>query len=324
MRTYAGIDIGGTKCAVTLGRENGDGAVLLAKTRFATQGASGEILNRLAEGLEGLLRETELSYKNLSAIGISCGGPLDSARGIVQSPPNLPGWDEVPVAGFFAERTGLPAYLENDANACAVAEWKFGAGRGKQNLIFLTFGTGLGAGLILGGSLYRGANGNAGEVGHIRLRANGPVGYGKKGSAEGFCSGAGLARQAKREARRRPEAAAPLLRRAGGINCIQAAVIAELAGQGDPFCKDLYRHCGEMLGETLALLVDLLNPECILLGGIYMRAAELLCEGMRRSLAREALEQSAAVCEILPAGLGEQIGDFAALAVAADRFGAQK
>ena len=317
---YAGIDIGGTKCAVTLGRECPDGEMqLLAKVQFATHGTPADILEHLAEELKRLLHEQKQNKGNLKAVGISCGGPLDSARGIVQFPPNLPGWDGIHVTDYFSNITGAPAYLENDANACAVAEWKYGAGRGKQNMIFLTFGTGLGAGLILNGALYRGVNGNAGEVGHLRLRRNGLLGFGKRGSAEGFCSGAGLARQARLAARRDPEGAAPLLRLCGGVSGIQARAIAELAGQGDRFCQEIYHRCGELLGETLAILVDLLNPERILLGGIYMRSAELLCEEMQRTLNREALPDALSACEVLPAGLGECIGDYAALSVAVNR-----
>lgn len=138
---YAGIDIGGTKCAVTLGRERQDGEMkLLAKAQFATHGTPTDILERLAEELKRLLHEQKLNEGDLKAVGISCGGPLDSARGIVQSPPNLPGWDGIHVTDYFSNITGAPAYLENDANACAVAEWKYGAGRGKENMVFLKRG----------------------------------------------------------------------------------------------------------------------------------------------------------------------------------------
>ena len=138
---------------------------------------------------ESTLRRVEEiieSADTICAIGISCGGPLDCARGRILSPPNLPGWDEVPVVSRLADRFGVPVRLANDADACALAEWRFGAGRGTQNMIFLTFGTGLGAGLILDGRLYRGASSSAGEVGHIRMAVDGPLGYGKRGSLEGL------------------------------------------------------------------------------------------------------------------------------------------
>ena len=132
------------------------------------------------------------------AIGITCGGPLDSKKGLIMSPPNLPKWDKIPITKIIEDNFNVPVFLQNDANACALAEWRFGAGKGTNNMIFLTFGTGLGAGLILDGRLYAGTNNLAGEIGHIRLAKDGPLGYDKKGSFEGFCSGAGIARLAKK------------------------------------------------------------------------------------------------------------------------------
>lgn len=323
MSFYIGIDIGGTKCAVTLGEERAEGLSIIEKKRFPTSGSPEEILGRFVEEADGILRKRGMSYRDIRSIGISCGGPLDAARGVVLSPPNLPDWDAIPVTAFFSSRTGIPAFLENDANACAVAEWKYGAGKGKRNMIFLTFGTGLGAGLILDGRLYGGSNGNAGEIGHVRMREGGPIGYGKSGSAEGFCSGAGLAQQGKLAARRDPKAAARLLEYAGGEEGISAKNIAELAAMGDRFCIDVYHTCGEMLGEVLAILIDLFNPQAIVLGGVYMRSHELLEGGMKKTLSKEALPMAAEVCEILPAGLGEEIGDYAALALAAYRAEAE-
>ena len=316
-RQYIGVDIGGTKCALTLGREC-DGAIeILYKKQFPTVGTPNEVLDRFCGEIQAALLNIGTEASDFSAIGISCGGPLDSLRGVIQSPPNLPGWDDIFVTDFFTKRIGLPAYLENDANACAIAEWRWGAGKGMGNMIFLTFGTGLGAGLILDGKLYSGTNGNAGEIGHVRLRADGPVGYGKSGSAEGFCSGGGLSQQGRVAAEHDPMGAAPLLAACGGLDEINAKEIAILADAGDAFCQAIYTACGERLGETLALLVDLFNPEAIVLGGVYMRSSNLLAAGMQKTLAREALPQSVAVCRILPAGLGEHIGDYAALAIAA-------
>ena len=184
-----GLDIGGTKCAAVTANWDGERLQILKKEKCPTDhSVSPEaMLERLFALADGILDGKP------DAVGISCGGPLDSARGVILGPPNLPGWDDVPVTALAARHFGAPARLQNDANACAVAEWKFGAGRGTRNMIFLTFGTGLGAGLILDGRLYSGTNDNAGECGHLRLERFGPVGYGKQGSFEGFCSGGGLA-----------------------------------------------------------------------------------------------------------------------------------
>lgn len=317
MRYLVGLDIGGTKCAVTLGAENAGEIEILAKKKFATKGSPEDVMERLLMLLRELLAERGLTEADVASIGISSGGPLDSKRGIIQSPPNLPGWDDVHITEYFESRTHIPTALENDANACAIAEWLYGAGKGAQNVLFLTFGTGLGAGLILDGRLYSGTNGNAGEIGHVRLRRDGPIGYNKRGSCEGFCSGGGLEQQGKMAAQKDPIGAAPLIEYSGSIDAISAKTIAELADRGDEFCRKIYRYCGEMLGETLAILIDILNPERIILGGVYMRSSHLLAEGMEKTLSRMALRNAREVCEILPAGLGETVGDYAALSLAA-------
>ena len=188
---YIGFDIGGTKCAVSLGKAE-NGINILKREEVPTDFDPKTTLEKLALYVEEYKRD----YEILGA-GISCGGPLDTQNGCILNPPNLKGWTNFPIVSYIKERFSLEARLQNDANACAIAEWKFGAGQGKQNIVFLTFGTGLGAGLILNGKLYEGANGNAGEVGHIRLAKTGPYAYGKYGSFESFCSGSGIARLAK-------------------------------------------------------------------------------------------------------------------------------
>ena len=184
-----GFDIGGTKCAVITAEWDGKTISILEKKKCETRRnvAPEEIIEELITMADGILDTKP------DAIGISCGGPLDSKRGVIMSPPNLPGWDNVEIVKQIKEHYGVKPVLQNDANACAVAEWKFGAGKGSNNMVFMTFGTGLGAGLILDGKLYCGTNDNAGELGHIRLEKFGPVGYGKIGSFEGFCSGGGIA-----------------------------------------------------------------------------------------------------------------------------------
>lgn len=299
-----GVDIGGTKCAVTLGDLHGN---VLEKRRFAT----GEVQETLQKIKEAAL---ELAAgKKLSACGVSCGGPLDEQRGMILSPPNLPGWDEIPITTMLEAALGVPCGLRNDANACAIAEWRFGAGKGTENMIFLTFGTGLGGGIIANGKLVSGANGNAGEVGHLRLATEGPVGYGKIGSFEGFCSGGGLAqlgRLAADEARRKGRPVSWDGER------IDVAEMAAAARAGEPVAKGVFELCGRRLGQGLAILVDLLNPERIVIGSIFARCGELLIPAMEETLREEALPQALAVCKICPAGLGEKIGDMAALAVA--------
>lgn len=251
-------------------------------------------------------------------IGISCGGPLNSQTGRIQGPPNLPGWIDVPAAAFLEKHYGVPASLQNDANACAAAEWKFGAGRGLRNMIFLTFGTGLGAGLILNGQLYAGTNDMAGEVGHIRLEPYGPAGYGKRGSFEGFCSGAGLAQMGYTlavEAVQKGIRPLYFSERTAAAD-VTAKSVAAAAEQGDRTAREVYRLCGTYLGRGLAVLIDVLNPEAIVIGSVFARAEGLLREGMEEAIQQEALPAAAACCRVLPAQLGESLGDYAALTTA--------
>lgn len=285
-----GVDIGGTKCALILAERNGR---ITQRTQTATADVKAT--------LNWILSEAGKAAKEypIDAVGISCGGPLDSAAGVILSPPNLPGWDAIPITRLLRQATGAPAFLCNDANACALAEWKYGAGKGCRNMIFLTFGTGLGAGLILDGKLYEGTNGMAGEAGHIRLAEDGPVGYGKAGSFEGFCSGGGIARLAE----------------SLGIGA-SAKALAEAAREGDVRAKEVYRISAQRLGQGLSVLIDLFNPERIVIGSVFSRSEDLFREEMEAVIAAEALPQSAAVCRILPAELGDAIGDYAAIAVA--------
>ncbi len=307
-----GLDIGGTKCAAVTANWDGERLQILKKEKCPTDhSVSPEtMLERLFALADGILDGKP------DAVGISCGGPLDSAHGVILGPPNLPGWDDVPVTALAARHFGAPAHLQNDANACAVAEWKFGAGRGTRNMIFLTFGTGLGAGLILDGQLYSGTNDNAGECGHLRLERFGPVGYGKQGSFEGFCSGGGLAQLGCAMARECVQRGVCPAYYQNGEAGVTAKSIADAARAGDETALEVYRVCGEYLGRGLAVLIDLLNPQRIVLGSIFARSGDLLRESMEQSLRGEALAASAACCQIVAAELGESIGDYAALATA--------
>ena len=303
MDVSIGLDVGGTKCAISVGDCSADSIKILSREEFPTAGLSWrQVLDEFARRIDRVVSSDSDSNSNLqlSSIGISCGGPLDSKRGIVMSPPNLPGWDDVPVVEYFAERFHVPVHLENDANACALAEYRFGAGRGTRNMVFMTFGTGLGAGIVIDGKLYSGANDNAGEIGHIRLAAEGPVGYNKEGSAEGFCSGAGISRLAK-------------IRK--GLDLTAKEIFERVRG-GDPDCTKVFRESAEKLATILAFTIDILNPEVISLGGVFMRNADLFMPIVDPILDREALPLARKACRIVPAGLGESVGDYAALAVA--------
>lgn len=315
---YIGLDIGGTKCAVVWGTPSGE---IVDKIRFDTRTSErgpDEILDEIDRSISTLINR--YADETLSGIGISCGGPLDSRSGRILGPPNLPGWDDIPIVDQLSKKWNVPVALQNDANACALAEWKYGAGRGTLNMIFLTFGTGMGAGLILNGQLYSGTNDLAGEVGHIRLAPDGPVGFGKAGSFEGFCSGGGIARAASADIRKARDAGR--MSRLIGPSPhhdleVTAKDVFEACEAGDDLATEIVHRVGTRLGEGLSILIDILNPECIVIGSIFERSGHLLIPAMNAALQAEAIPSALSVCRIVPAELGEKLGDIAALAVLA-------
>ncbi|MDN4524078.1 ROK family protein [Fictibacillus fluitans] len=314
-KVLAGIDIGGTKLAVSLAFCTGE-LTILEKISTDTPSSPKEAVTFFIQSIFQLMKKYHV--KEVDSIGISCGGPLDSKNGIILSPPNLPNWDRIDLFTPLQEAFGSPVALQNDANACALAEWQWGAGRGVGNMIFLTFGTGMGAGLILNNQLYSGTNDMAGEAGHIRLEEDGPEGYGKRGSFEGFCSGGGIARFAQEvvlgelEKGRIPA----FCKDKDHIPLITAKTVALAAHEGDSTAQWIYEQVGRKLGRGIALLVDILNPERIVIGSIYSRQQQLLEPMVMEELKKESLPQALKVCEIVPAELGEQIGDYASLSVA--------
>lgn len=332
-----GLDIGGTKSAAVLAQADGEHIAFMGRKELPTTGDWREILGALCDFVQDMAQEKGVVISECT-VGISCGGPLSPDRRLICSPPNLVGWDDVPIVEYIKERLGLQAYMENDADACALAEWKYGAGKGCQNMVFLTFGTGLGSGLILDGRLYRGARGLAGEAGHIRLEPDGPLGYGKRGSFEGFCSGGGISRLADEYVKKEAEKGRMVTfsrgvgtKDSGHGACYRAGhpegrlaaqgsftakELAQAASAGDPDARELFRISGREFGRGLSILIDLLNPERIVAGSIYARCHELLDETMYEEIEREALSNSRLGCEILPAMLGEQIGDYGAVMAA--------
>lgn len=329
MKNLLGVDIGGTKCAVIFGRlseksSKGDEIDIQDKAKFSTELQKGYLytLEKISEAIKDMLNRNSLDIKEIDGIGISCGGPLDSKRGIILSPPNLIGWDNVPVLEFFKNRFGIETRLQNDANACALAEWKFGAARGYKNIVLLTFGTGMGAGIILDGRLYSGTNDMAGEIGHIRLSENGPVGYGKAGSFEGFCSGGGIAQLAyiKTLERQQLGEKAELFTAVGKSGALDAKTLGDAADAGDTLASEIYRISGHYLGIGISILIDILNPEIIVIGSIFSRSQNLLWPEAKKVIEQESLRHSRSVCSVVPAGLREHIGDYAALTIALGEY----
>ena len=311
---FLGFDIGGTKCAVCLGDFEGNP---IDSVKFQTEKGFLPVWERLRSVTRELLSRNSLGMGDIAASGISCGGPLDSIRGIVQSPPNLPGWDNIPICDIVKNEFSIPCFLMNDANACALAEWRLGAGRACRNMIFITMGTGFGAGLIIDGKLYEGASGMAGEIGHVRLSEEGHEAYGKKGSWEAFCGGNGIALYAERLGKDfcKPEELDEYFNAADSKN-FSVKSLGAAAKKGNRFALEIFSRVGERLGYGLAILLDIINPERIVIGSIFERCENFIRPSMERSMGFEALPQCFSACKIVPAALGDRIGDCACLLVA--------
>jgi len=316
MSVYVGFDIGGTKCACVIGQEENGQMHILSREAFVTPKDQEEAINHLCD-----LAESMTAGEEILGIGISSGGPMDADKGELCNPPNLPGWHGLSLTKYAEERLHAPAVLENDANACALAEWRYGAGQGSAIMAFLTFGTGLGAGIVIGGKVLRGVSGNAGEVGHWRLADFGPTGYGKMGAFEGFCSGGGIAQLAYTVGlsyAQRGEAPAYWGKE------ITAKDVALAAKNGDTAALETFDLSAKYLGKGLSLLIDILNPDCIVLGSVYARCEDLFQKEMRRVLAEDTLPGSLSCCRIVPAKLGDSIGDHAALSLAVQAYEQRK
>ncbi len=248
----------------------------------------------------------------VQAISVSIGGPLDVQKGIVLSPPNLPGWDEIPLKRLLTDRFNLPVYVEHDGNAGALAEFYFGAGKGFRNIVFLTMGTGFGGGLILDGRLYRGTSDTAGEIGHVRVAEDGPLCYGKAGSLEGFGSGTGMAKLAR-------SMFPALWNDSATVMDVYAAY-----ENGSQEALQVFEKAGFHLGRGFALIADLLNPERIILGGLGFRIGGAFLPSAERVFQQEALTQASSVCRIVVSQLKESIGDIASLCAAFDQGAMRK
>ena len=308
MGIYVGFDIGGTKCAAVTGLVENGNVRILAREAFATPASQTDALDKLCELSKKLAGDEEIL-----GIGISSGGPMNTVTGELCNPPNLPGWSGVSLTDYATKHLGAPAVLENDANACALAEWRWGAGKGSSIMLFLTFGTGLGAGIVIGGRVLQGACGNAGELGHWRLADFGPAGYGKVGAFEGFCSGGGIAQAAQSVgASYAQRGQAP----AWYDGEISAKNVAIAAAAGDEAAIEVFDESARRLGQGLSLVIDLLNPDCIVIGSVYARAEALFQKEMHRVLKKEVLPASYEACRVVPAQLGDAIGDYAALSLA--------
>ena len=309
-RSILGVDIGGSKISVCVGSVRGE---ILASERFSTLPPE-EACDRIAELARGLIVDRSL----FEVVGLSAPGPLSSREGCFLNPPNMPGWHGFPIRSALERRLDLKVRLMNDANAAALAEWRYGAGRDTQTMIFYTMSTGMGAGLIVGGRLHEGLDDLAGEVGHLAVSSDGPVGFGRRGSLEGFCSGPGLSQLAvmKLTQVRHEEGDSLLLHLGKDYRLIGAEDVGRAAREGDVVALDVFHEVGLKLGQFSALMVDILNPEAIVVGTIGRLYADLILAPARKEIDRLSHPAAARRVRLLPAALGPLAGDLAAICAA--------
>ena len=310
-----GIDLGGTKIGISLGDRDGR---ILQQDRFATDHSRGpqDLLQESVERLRrlcvahGLAGSADLS--ELEAVGMACPGPLDYAAGCLLEVPNVPGWQRFPLRSWLEEHLAPPSTFMNDANAGVLAEVLWGAAQGVSTAIFLTMSTGMGAGLYLDGRVFEGPRALAGEIGHVRLRDDGPVGFGKRGSVEGYLSGPGMVQVAEAECLRFVHAG--LETQLAGAE-VTPRRICELAAAGDPAAVAVLDRCGFELGRLCAMLADILDPEVIVLGTIGSAWFDLWEPRAMAVVRAEALDGVASRMALRPSTLTDR-GHQQALAVA--------
>lgn len=315
-----GIDIGGTKLAAGLVTLEGE---LVAQDRAPTLAQEGPspVIGRMVDLCRRVLAQSGVDRREVLAGGVGCGGPLDPVAGVIMEPPNLPGWVDVPLVQRLEDALSMPAYLDNDANAAALGEHRFGAGRGVANMVYLTISTGVGGGVIMGGRLYQGQNGNAGEIGHMSLVYNGRLcNCGSRGCLEAYASGTSIAARA-REAVLAGNGSLLVALAGGSPEAITGETVEEAVRAGDPVARQVWEETMEILGAGVANVINIFNPERVVLGGGITNVGDLLFEPVRRIALSRAMKPLSRVVQIVPAQLGGQVGVLGAAAVALDRLG---
>ena len=313
MGVLVGIDVGGTKVAFAAGDATGRlHATERRPTALSGDGATD--VRGWAEALRALLARAGIAPGAIDAIGVSVPSPFDPARGVVLNPPNLPGWREVPVRALLEDAFGVPVFLENDANAAALAEWHFGAARGFEHVVYMTMSTGVGGGLILGGRLHRGVMAGAGEVGHAPVEWDGePCSCGLRGCLEAYVGGAAWTRRLRRMA----PADSAVVALAGARDAVKPEHVVGAARSGDAFARGEMERWNEYVARGIVHLVFTLAPQVIVLGTIAVAAGEDLALAPIRARVRERVWPALARdLAILPAALGESLPYHAAIGVA--------
>jgi glucokinase len=310
-----GVDVGGTKSAVGVVRR--DGRILLSRRRPAgVERGPSAMIEDYVEMARDLLAEAQVPGSRLLGVGVGCGGPLDPETGVIFHSANLPGWENVPLAALLKGALSLPTWVDNDANAAALAEYWVGAGRECDPMVYLTISTGIGGGVIIGGELYRGASGNAGELGHMIVQTGDrSCGCGGRGCLEAYCSGTSIAARAVEALGRDGSGSAlAMLGRPP-----RAEDVVTLAAEGDALATRLWNETLDYLAAGVVNVIHVFEPRCIVIGGGVTRAGRQLFDPLEERVRALAMPRLVANVCILPAALGDDVGILGAAAVALSR-----
>lgn len=305
-----GLDIGGTKLAV--GVVTPDGATHGFIVEPTPKGDWRVAVRQLFDMGRRAIARAGLD-EPVRAVGIGCGGPLDAPAGVLECPPHLPGWVDVPIGRLAAEEFDVPAVLQNDATAAALAEYRFGAGRGTRTMLYLTVSTGIGGGAVVDGSLLRGAAGNGGEFGHVTVHRGGRLcSCGRRGCIEAYASGTSIAERAREALTRGASSSLRSLER------LTAADVSAAAAAGDPIARAVWTETVDLLGTAVTDLVNVFEPDLVVLGGGVTRAGATLLDPIRDQVAREAMGPAGGAARVALAGLGDLVGVVGAATIAFD------
>ena len=301
-----GIDVGGTNVKIAL--VDGDGKIIYSNSvpTYAQMGYEYTV-NNIKQAIKDLMKETNTESKDIQGIGFDFPGQVDCKTGVVKNAPNIPGWVNVPIAQMIEDEFHIPTRIDNDVRCAALGELKFGAGRGCENFVCITVGTGIGSGLVINGKVVRGAANAAGEIGHIKLQMeDGPLcGCGDSGCLEAFASGPSIVAMAQEYLKGGKSAK---FRELAGDGEITPYIVAKAAEAGDPVAKRIFEKMGYYIGMGLTSVINLLNPEKIIIGGGVAECGELLLDPIRRTINDRAMKVQREAVEIVPAELGNSAG----------------
>lgn len=307
MTKRIGIDVGGTNVKIAL--VDGEGKIIYSNSvpTYAQMGYEYTV-NNIKQAIRDLMKETNTDAKEIEGIGFDFPGQVDYKTGVVKLAPNIPGWVNVPIAQMIEEEFNIPTRIDNDVRCAALGELKFGAGKGCENFVCITVGTGIGSGLVINGQLVRGATNAAGEIGHIKLQMNGgPIcGCGDTGCLEAFASGPSIVAMAQEYLK--GGKSTKFREMAGADGEITPYIVAKAAEAGDPVAKRIFEIVGTYIGMGLVSVINLLNPEKVIIGGGVAAAGDLLLDPIRKTIKERAMVVAGNSVEIVPAELGNSAG----------------